>query len=849
MIMGFPQRYNAAEAERRWQATWARDRIYEFAPADPRPIFAIDTPPPTVSGEIHIGHVYSYVQAEAMARFWRMQGYNVYYPFGFDDNGLPTERFVERRLGIRARDMRRSEFIAACLDISREVEDRFEGFWKSLGMSVDWRFRYSTIDQQARRISQWSFIDLYRKGRIYRAQAPNPWCVECQTAIAQAEMDDAERETVFYTLAFQVASHRSQVAEEATIDAACDLRPATCDLPIATTRPELLPACVAVFVHPEDTRFAHLIGREAITPLFGRRVPILADAAVDPQKGSGAVMCCTFGDTTDVAWWQAHQLPLIALVTRQGRLSEDGGAYAGLTLRAARERIVADLRAAGQLLGERATEQTVRVHERCGTPLEILETNQWFIRVLEAKDALLEAGRAMSWHPAHMQARYEHWVANLSWDWCISRQRFYGVPFPVWHCDRCGATILADEAQLPVDPTSDTPPRPCDCGSDELRPDTDVMDTWATSSVSPQIAAQMFADPALYARLFPMRLRPQAHDLIRTWAFYTIVKSLFHFGQIPWDTIMISGHALDPSGRKLSKSKGNAAVMPTDLTERHGADAVRYWACDGGLGADQPLSEEAMRQGARLVTKLWNASRFIASHLSEEPRTENQEPEILRTAQPNLQSAICNLQLADKALLSWLQRLIARSTASFRAYDYAAAKEATERFFWGTLCDNYLEWVKGRLYDGSGEERRAAQLALSHTLLAVLKLLAPIMPHITEEIYQHLFARQEGAGSIHLSAWPQADESLIDPQAERAGEALLALTGGVRRWKSARKLGLGAEIARLTVAAADEELLAALHAAEIDLRSVTRARAIGFASEAGDGFEELAPGLWAMVEG
>jgi valyl-tRNA synthetase len=847
--MGFPQRYDAAEAERRWQATWARERIYEFRADDPRPIFAIDTPPPTVSGEIHLGHVYSYVQAEAMARFWRMQGYNIYYPFGFDDNGLPTERFVERRLGIRARDMGRPAFIAACLDISREIEDRFEGFWKSLGMSVDWRFRYSTIDPQARRVSQWSFIDLYRKGRIYRAQAPNPWCVECQTAIAQAEMDDAERETTFYTLAFSLTDDRRQTIDDSASGRSSIVHRPSSILEIATTRPELLPACVAVFVHPEDTRFAHLIGQQAITPLFGRRVPILADAAVDPLKGSGAVMCCTFGDTTDVAWWQAHKLPLIALVTRQGRLSEEGGAYAGLTLREARERIVADLRAAGQLVGERATEQTVRVHERCGTPLEILETSQWFIRILDAKDALLAAGRAIAWHPAHMQARYEHWVANLSWDWCISRQRFYGVPFPVWHCDRCGAMILADEAQLPIDPTSDTPPRPCDCGSAELRPDTDVMDTWATSSVSPQIAAQMFADPALYARLFPMRLRPQAHDIIRTWAFYTIAKSLFHFGQIPWDTVMISGHALDPSGRKFSKSKGNAAVMPTELSERHGADAVRYWACDGSLGADQPLNEEAMRQGARLVTKLWNASRFIASHMPE--KIENEEWSMKKDLASTTPFSILHSSFflpTDRALLSWLQRLITRSTASFHAYDYTAAKEATERFFWGTLCDNYLEWVKSRLYDGSGEERRAAQLALSHTLLAVLKLLAPIMPHITEEIYQHLFAQQEGAGSIHLSAWPQADESLIDSQAERAGEALLALTAGVRRWKSERKLGLGAEIARLTVAAADAGLLAALRGAETDLRSVTRARAIGFAPQAGDGFAELAPGLRIRVE-
>lgn len=816
--MDFPQRYDAAEAERRWQETWARGRIYEFAADDPRPIFAIDTPPPTVSGEIHIGHVYSYVQAEAMARFWRMQGYNVYYPFGFDDNGLPTERFVERRRGIRARDVGREQFIAACLEISREVEDRFETFWKSLGMSVDWRMRYSTIDPTARRTAQWSFIDLHRKGLIYRAQAPNPWCVECQTAIAQAEMDDIERTTTFYTLAFGLT------------DGAQDEAAAV--LPIATTRPELLPACVAVFVHPDDPRFADLVGRAAVVPLLGRAVPILADAAVDPQKGSGAVMCCTFGDQADVEWWRAHALPLIPLISRQGRLSDDGGPYAGLALGEARRRIVADLEADGLLLGARETTQSVRVHERCGTPLEILETRQWFVRIRDAKPALLDAGRRIVWHPEHMRARYEHWVENLSWDWCISRQRFYGVPFPVWHCERCGAEILADEAQLPIDPTTAPPPRACACGSAEIRPDEDVMDTWATSSVSPQIAARMLDDPTLYARLFPMQMRPQAHDIIRTWAFYTIVKSYYHFGALPWATLMISGHGLDPRGHSIHKSKGNSPIAPTTLIERYSADAVRYWACGGSVGADQPINEEAMKQGRRLVTKLWNAARLIDGQIHDfDPAAP--APALLP---------------ADRALLSWLQRLITRATASFRAYDYAAARDATERFFWNTLCDNYLEWVKGRLYGPPGPERSAAQYALHHTLMAVLKLFAPIMPHISEEIYARMFAAGAGDRSIHVAAWPQADAALLDDASEQAGDLLLAIATSIRRYKSAHKLGLGSELARLTLATSDSGLREALGREATDIRSVTRARELVFSDAGGSGFEEAAPGLWARAE-
>jgi valyl-tRNA synthetase len=844
--MGFPQRYDAAGAERRWQDTWASTRLYEFDPADSRPPFAIDTPPPTVSGTIHIGHVYSYVQAEAMARFWRMQGHNVYYPFGFDDNGLPTERFVEKLRGIRARDLSRPEFIATCLQVSREFEDRFESFWRGLGMSVDWRLRYSTIDPAARRISQWSFLDLYRKGLIYRAQLPNPWCVECQTAIAQAEMEDAERTTTFWTLDFGFA-----------IDTQSKIQNPKSKIEIATTRPELLPACVAVFVHPEDARFTQLIGQTAIVPLFGRAVPILADATVDPSKGSGAVMCCTFGDTTDVAWWRAHDLPLIPLITRQGRLSADGGRYAGLSLAEARKRIIADMRDAGLLLAERPAEQTVRVHERCKTPLEILETQQWFIRVLDAKAALLAAGRQITWRPEYMRARYEHWVENLAWDWCISRQRFYGVPFPVWHCDKCGAIMLADEAQLPIDPSADTPPRACACGNTQLRPDPDVMDTWATSSVSPQIAARMFDDPDRYRQLSPMQLRPQAHDNIRVWAFYTIVKSLYHFGSIPWETLMISGHGLDPSGHKISKSRANAGAGPEALIARYGADPVRYWACGGALGADRPINEDEMRQGARLITKLWNASRFIASHLDlagDEGRTTSDESHPIDDAPSSFGLRPSSLLLADRALLSWLQRLITRATHSFQSYEYAAACEVTERFFWGTLCDNYLEWVKGRLYDGLEQERNAARATLHQTLLTILKLFAPILPHITEEIYQQMYSHASSAAngaafqSIHTSAWPQANPALIDEQAERAGAVLLAITSGARRFKSAHKLGLGAELAGLAIAMENEETRQMLEQSRADLRSVTRAREITFVAQPGDRFEELEPGLWMMID-
>jgi valyl-tRNA synthetase len=662
--MPLPSSYDPAEAEPRLQAAWADAQLYRFDPADPRPLFAVDTPPPTVSGELHIGHVYSYVQAEAMIRFQRMRGFNVYYPFGFDDNGLPTERYVERSRGIKAHEVGRAAFVEACLQSSAEVEDRFERFWRRLGIGADWQRRYSTIDPRSRRIAQWSFLDLYRRGRIYSATAPTPWCRECGTAVAQAEIDEADGK---------------------------------------------------------------------------------------------------------------------------------------------------------------------RLHERCGTPIELRETRQWYVRILDLKEQLLEQGRRISWRPAQMQARYERWVEGLAYDWCISRQRYFGVPFPLWHCGQCGAHLLADEAQLPVDPLSDAPPQACACGSNDLRPDQDVMDTWATSSLSPQIACQLFEDPTLYARLFPMQLRPQAHEIIRTWTFYTIVKSYLHFGALPWQTVMLSGHALDPSGRKLSKSKGNAGLQPMALIERYGADAVRYWACRATLGGDQPIAEATMRQGRRLVTKLWNAARLCEPQIAawrDHPAPGPQSP-------------------TDRWLLAALQQTVERATAHWEAYDYAGGLELVEQFFWGCFCDQYLELVKGRLYDGAGAERASAQAMIGVAMETLLRLFAPVLPHIADELYGRLFP---GRGSIHISTWPIPDAALHDPGAETIGAALVAIVAAVRRHKSAHGRSLGAPLSSLELVVADPELRAQLQAAAGDLVGVTRAARIDWAGEPGAAGEQLLPGIWLRIE-
>lgn len=785
-------RYDAPAIEERWQRFWEEEQVYAFDRQGTAPIYAIDTPPPTVSGELHLGHCYSYTQTDLIARYRRMRGDNVFYPMGWDDNGLPTERLVEQRLGIAPRNVSREAFIDAIRAVSARLEEEYERLWRRLGLSVDWRHTYTTVSAEAQRASQYSFIDLYRRGLVYHRSAPTIWCPTCGTAIAQAEVEDLERDTTMVTLAFGLEGGGT--------------------LPIATTRPELLPACVAVFVHPSDVRFRHLVGLRAITPLFGQRIPILADDGVDPDKGTGAVMSCTFGDATDVAWWYTHHLPLIAVLDREGRLTAPAGPYAGLTVAQARARIIADLEREGYIHDRRAVRQTVRVHDRCDTPIEHIETRQWFVRLLDHKEELLEAGRRIQWHPATMRSRYETWVQNLNWDWIISRQRTYGVPFPVWHCRACGEVVLADEASLPVDPRTAPPPRACTCSSEALEPESDVLDTWATSSLSPQIAGGWLEDPERFARVFPMALRPQAHDIIRTWAFYTITKSWYHHGVVPWSHVAISGHGLAPEGGKLSKSRGGASLAPHDVMARYSADAVRYWAAGTGLGRDAVVHEPSFAVGQRLVTKLWNVARFARRFLEGFTPVEG----------------IPSPEPTDRWLLSRLGHTVTAATVAFEAYDHVAAKDATEAFFWHVLADNYIEMAKLRLYelDASDPRHESARRALYEAFLAVLQLLAPIMPYITEELYQALFAATQPARSIHRSTWPEAPAAWSDAPAEAAGAALMGIATAVRRYKTDRRARLSTPLRALTVGTADESLRAALSAAALDIRSVTRAEEV-----------------------
>jgi valyl-tRNA synthetase len=807
--MSLAKRYDPQEVEPRLQAIWQQDGIYHFQPAAGKSVYSIDTPPATVSGHLHLGHVYSYTHPDLIARFKRMRGYTVFYPMGYDDNGLPTERLVEKMSGKRAMQIGRQAFIENCLKVSEQAEADYQALWTRLGLSIDWRYSYRTIDRSARKISQLSFIELARKGLAYRQKAPAIWCPECQTSIAQAEVDDLDRRSEFVTLRFELVEAERGPNGQIHF------------LPIATTRPELLPACVAIFIHPDDPRYRDLEGEKAIVPLFGQEVPILKDPLADPKKGTGAVMCCTFGDATDVGWWYTHHLPLVEIIGSDGRLTSKAGDYAGLPLEEARQRIKLDLASLRFIVDRQPTTQTVRVHERCDTPVEYIIGTQWFIRILDFKEQLLKMGEQVNWHPEHMLSRYRSWVENLNWDWCISRQRYFGVPIPVWYCASCGEILLAEENDLPVDPVQDQPGRTCPrCHGAEFIPEKDVLDTWATSSMSPQIVGNWLGvssetglQPELFGQVFPFSLRPQAHEIIRTWAFYTITKSHFHFDQLPWSDVLISGWGIAGEGMgKISKSRGGGPISPMAMLAQYSADAVRYWAASTSPGKDAIISEEKIQMGAKLITKLWNVARFSERFL------EGFQP------QPTPPS----FSLGDRWILSRLQKLVRRTTELFEDYQYAAAKSEMEGFFWRELADNYLEMCKQRLYDETHPLREGARFALYQVLLALIQLFAPNLPFVTDEIYQNLFLTGSMPKSIHITEWPRVNPDLEDDAMEACGDAMVGIATAVRRYKSENNLPLGTELGKLQLATLDNsnQKMESVRFSEmeVDLKSITRAR-------------------------
>ena len=846
MADAVPEKPSLEGLEDKWAPRWEADGTYRFDTAATRDqVYAIDTPPPTVSGSLHVGHVFSYTHTDTIARYQRMQGRKVFYPMGWDDNGLATERRVQNYFGVRcdptlpyqpgfeppgagdlAKDhqpvaVSRPNFVELCERLVVEDEKAFEAVWRRLGLSVDWTQHYTTIGDGARRASQRGFLRLLARGEAYTAEAPTLWDVDFRTAVAQADLEDRERDGAFHQLVF----HRADGS----------------DLLIDTTRPELLAACVAVVAHPDDARYAPLIGTAVTTPLFGVKVPFVTHHLAQPDKGTGVAMICTFGDLTDVVWWRELGLPVRAVVGRDGRLVADApegfdeeaariyrDELAGRTVRQAQARMVELLAGSGELRGDpRPVRHAVKFYEKGDRPLEIVTSRQWFFRTLPHTNELLARGRELQWHPPHMAVRYAHWVEGLTSDWLISRQRFFGVPFPVWYrLDGEGspdysAPLLPSEDSLPVDPSTDVPAGYTESQRDVpggFTADPDVMDTWATSSLTPQIAGKWEDDPDLFSRVWPMDLRPQAHDIIRTWLFSTVVRADLEFDSLPWAHVAISGWILDPDRKKMSKSRGNV-VTPMDLLEKFGTDAVRYWAASARPGTDTAFDEGQMKIGRKLAVKVLNAARFA---LGVGAPPDGAGPAVVTDA-------------LDRALLADLGRLVAEVTAAFEGYDYARALERTEQFFW-RFCDDYVELVKNRAYAGSVSARTTLRLALS----VQLRLLAPILPYAVEEVWSWW-----RPGSVHSTAWP----TVAELGAAAAGEpgdpgpagdpavldAASWLLGEIRRAKTEARLSPRAPVDSVVVTG-PRELIERLKLVESDLRDAGAIAEVGYADGA-DGAE------------
>ncbi len=769
------QEYNVHEAERRWQEYWEKEGIFRFKKKKDKKdkIFSVDTPPPTVSGKMHIGHAFSYSQQDFVVRFKRMKQSNVFYPFGTDDNGLPTERMIEKINNIKSKNMSRSDFIELCLRTLKKITPEFIQDWKNLGISADYEICYSTIDRNSQRISQKSFIDLFKKGGVYKKEFPTIWCPECQTAIAQAELEDKQESSLFSTLKFKVEGR---------------------ELLIATTRPEMLAACVAVFINPGDKRYKHLIGKKAEVPLFNFKVPIIADSSADIEKGTGVMMICSYGDRFDVDAIKRHKLTPKLILNKDGTLNIEG--YRGQNVKEARKKVLDELKQKNLIAEQKQISHVVNVHDKCGTEIEFLITEQWFIRVLDKKKKLIEQGKKIKWYPEFMFKRYANWINGLEWDWSVSRDRHFGVPIPIWECKKCNKVILPEEKELPIDPLKTE--KKCSCGN-VAEPEKKVLDTWATSSLTPQIASSLIDNQIR----IPYSLRPQAHDIIRTWAFYTITKSYLHEKEVPWKNIMISGF-VTLGKEKMSKSKGNI-IQPQDVLAKYGADALRFWAAGSKLGEDLDYQEKDLITGKKVITKLWNASKFVLMNLNDYKQSKEEPKEI---------------EIIDKWILNKISELVERCTNYFEYYEYSKAKAEIDNFFWHVFCDNYLEIVKRRIYQGNAREKLSAQYTLYNSLLTILKLFAPIMPHITEEIYHQRFSNDEKCKSIHISSWPEPD--FKDATALEIGSILIDVLSKIRQFKAANKKSLKTMIS-LSI---EKEKYDKLKGVMEDFKAVTNAKEI-----------------------
>ena len=784
--------YNPLEIEPKWQKRWEELGIYRFDRADrTKPTYVIDTPPPYPSGEFHMGTALNWTYFDIVARYKRMRGFNVLFPQGWDCHGLPTEVQVERRYGIRKGDLPPGRFRELCIKLTEENIKHMREEICSLGFSIDWSTEYRTMDPDYYSRTQLSFVQLHKKGLIYRGEHPVNWCPRCETAIADAEVEYEDREGALNYIRFKFHGEEGH-------------------LTIATTRPEFLPACVVTAVHPGDERYKRYVGKKLEVPPFGGVVELIADPEVDPEFGTGVVMVCTYGDKADVRWVARHRLPVIKLIDERGSMTETAGRYKGFTLEECKRKIIEDLHESGLLEKQEKLVQSVGVCWRCKTPVEILTKPQWFMRVLDLKEKVVEGAKRVRWVPEHMRSRLIDWTESMDWDWVISRQRLFATPIPAWYCTRCRHPAVAREDQLPVDPAKVEPPveRCPKCGGKEFEPERDVLDTWMDSSIT---CAAHAGWPNLDHRLFPADLQPNGTDIIRTWDYYLLVRHLALLDEVPYRTVLINGMVFGEDGRKMSKSLGNF-VDTTFARSKYGADALRQWAAIGAsTGSDVPFNWKDVDFGYRFMRKFWNAARFAGPHF-----------EGLDLAK--LDPTKLEFRPADKWILSRLNRLVGEVSSHLEDFQFNRALMAVQNFVWHEFCDMYVEEVKHRLYGGD-PTAQAAGCTLYRVISTVAKLLSPFTPHFAEEIY-HTYLAREGYPSIHVASWPEVNEGFIDTDAEKVGELLNLVVGAIRQFKSGRGMPLSKELQAVEIYTPDERAAKELALLSEDLSGTMRVRKV-----------------------
>lgn len=774
--MELPKTYNPKEHEPKWQKLWEEWGIYKFDPENEvKPTYSIDTPPPYPSGEFHMGNALNWCYFDFVARYKRMKGFNVHFPQGWDCHGLPTEVRAETKFKVSKKDLPIDKFRELCIQLTLEYINNMKNVMKKIGYSIDWSLEYKTMDPQYYKLTQLSFILLYEKGKLYRGEHPVNWCPRCETAIAEAEVEYVERETTLNYIRFKLIDEVEK------------------DVLIATTRPELLPACVAVAVNPNDERYFKIIGKFVEIPLFNRKVKVISDEGVDPKFGTGVVMICTYGDKTDVKWQKRHNLPQIIVITEDGKMNEKAGKYAGLSIQECKKAIIEDLEKEGLIVKKETLRQSVGTCWRCHTPVEILSKPQWFMKTREMTNEVIEWTEKVKWIPPFAKKRMIDWALSLDWDWVISRQRIFATPIPVWYCAKCGEIIVAKKEWLPVDPRFEKPkisscPK---CSSKEFIGETDVMDTWMDSSITCAVHAGWPDNPKTFKKLFPADLQPNGLDIIRTWDYYLMVKHLALFGTAPYKTVLINGMVRGSDGRMMHKSYGNY-VEASVVIEKYGADALRQWAAGGGsTGYDIPFRWSDVEYSKRFLTKLWNASRFILMNL------ENNNFKI--------ENKTYKLETLDKWLLSKLEKLTEDVTEALENFQFNVAIEAIRNFTWHLFCDHYLEAVKPRLHLAKDKSsREAAQYCLLYTLYRIIQLLAPICPHITESIYQLIKPMVNGEKSIHLTKWPTSNKNLISIEDEKIGDIIIKVIALIRKLKAEKKVSLKTQLKKAVVYVKEE---------------------------------------------